>query len=96
MKEIIKSIQEFMQIKFDELKLNMKPILTVDDLSKYLDYSPEYIYKMTHNREIPYYKPNGKKLYFKRDEIDEWVLSNKVFTQDELRAESRRIGRKNK
>lgn len=80
--------------KFDELRSLTKPFLTVEELASYLGVKTSYIYKMTHNREIPYYKPGGKMVYFNREEIDEWVLSQRVATADEIRSEARRI-RKN-
>lgn len=89
----IHQVREAIRNQFDELKVYSKTLLSVKDLSKYLDISEGYIHKMTHNREIPFYKPNGKKLYFKRDEIDQWVINSKVLTQEELRKESRRLGR---
>lgn len=48
---------------------------------------------MTHNREIPHYKPMGKNLYFNRYEIDEWVLQSRVATADEIRGEARQCRR---
>lgn len=86
----LKSIIEMIDKKFDEIKIMHKPFMSVEDLSVYLDLSPTYIRKMTHNREIPYYKPNGKKLYFNKEEIDEWVLSSRVMTNKELRREARK------
>ena len=86
----IKSIIEMIEKKLEEIKIIQKPIMSVVDLSIYLDLSPSYIRKMTHNREIPYYKPCGKKLYFQKEEIDEWVLSSRVATAEELRSEARR------
>lgn len=83
-------IIEMIEKKLNEIKIIHKPILSVEDLSIYLDLSPEYIRKMTHNREIPHYKPNGKKLYFRKEEIDDWVLSSRVMTSEELRKEGRR------
>jgi hypothetical protein len=35
--------------------------------------------KFTSEGSIPHYK-NGKRLYFKRDEINEWIFSTKVNT----------------
>lgn len=81
---------ELIDDKLSVFRLEQKSILTVDDLSKYLGLQPSYIRKMTHNREIPHYKPNGKKLYFHREEIDEWILSSRVATAEELRAEARK------
>ena len=86
----IKQIIELIDEKLSVFRLEQKSIMTVDDLSEYLGLQPSYIRKMTHNREIPYYKPNGKKLYFQREEIDEWILSSRVATAEELRSEARR------
>ena len=83
-------IIEMIERKLNEIRVAQKPIMSVEDLSTYLDLSPAYIRKMTHNREIPHYKPNGKKLYFRKDEIDEWVLSSRVMTAEELRREARK------
>lgn len=94
MNELINQLQEFMQIKFDELKFTVKPLMSVDELSKYLDLSPAYIHKMTHNREIPYYKPNGKKLYFNKEEIDQWVFDNRVAPAYEIRRTARKIAKR--
>jgi hypothetical protein len=33
---------------------------------------------------VPCYKPNGKKIYFNRKELDEWLLSNKQSSQEEI------------
>lgn len=40
---------------------------------------PSANYKFTSEGSIPHYK-NGKRLYFKRDEINEWIFSTKVNT----------------
>lgn len=81
--------------KFDELKIITKPFLSVEELASYIGVKVSYIYKMTHNREIPHYKPGGKMIYFDRKEIDECVLSQRVATADEIRSEARRRIRKN-
>jgi prophage regulatory protein len=80
--------------KFDELKIITKPFLSVEELASYIGVKVSYIYKMTHNREIPHYKPGGKMIYFDRKEIDECVLSQRVATADEIRSEARRRIRK--
>lgn len=65
-----------------------KPILTVDDLINYSGYSRSYIYKLVHRKEIPFYKPGGKNLFFKREEINEWLLQNKSKSESEIEAEA--------
>lgn len=91
----VEAIEQLIVQKFDELKTITKPFLTVEELASYLGVKTSYIYKMTHNREIPFYKPGGKMIYFNREEIDEWVLSQRVATADEIRGEARRRIRKN-
>ena len=64
-----------------------KNILTVDDLIDYTDFSQKQIYKLTSGRQIPHYKPSGRKLFFKKDEIDEWITQGRVKPLSELNEE---------
>ena len=42
----------------------------------YLDVSDSLLYKLTSNRAITYFKPNGGKLYFKKSDLDNWMNQN--------------------
>ena len=64
-----------------------KNILTVDDLMDYTTFSQKQIYKLTSTRAIPHYKPSGRKLFFKKDEIDDWINKGRVKTMNELNDE---------
>lgn len=90
---ILSEIRELISQKFDELKIAQKSFLTVDELASYIGCKVSYIYKLTHNREIPHYKPGGKMIYFNKAEIDEWILSQRVATADEIHAEAHRRNR---
>ena len=68
-------------------KYESKNILTVDDLIDYTGYSQKQIYKLTSTRAIPHYKPNGRKLFFKRNEVDAWITKGRVKTMNELNDE---------
>lgn len=87
---VLSQIKELIDEKLRTIAIGVKSILTVEELSDYLGLTPAYIRKMTYNREIPHYKPSGKKLYFNREEIDEWILSSRIPTAEELRAEARK------
>jgi len=63
-------------------------ILSFNETCSFLGYSKSYLYKLTHARRIPHYKPNGKKLYFKRTDLEAWLLRNRVKTADEIEQES--------
>jgi len=61
-----------------------KETLDFNETAQYTNQSRSYLYKLTSQGLIPHYKPNGKKIYFKRSELDEWLLRNKVYSSDEL------------
>lgn len=52
-----------------------KPLNLVE-AAKYLSISQSHLYKLTSQRKLPAHKPNGKYLYFYKDELDEWVRSS--------------------
>lgn len=60
-----------------------KEFLTVKEAARELSLSASTLYKMVSKREIPFYKPNGKILYFKREELMDWVEQNKVSSHED-------------
>lgn len=68
--------------------------MDIKELSTYLKNSKSAIYKMTASNDIPHYK-SGKRLYFKKSEIDEWIFSNKIKTNDDIEKEAMEYIRKN-
>ena len=67
--------------------INDKNILTVEGLMDYTGFSRKQIYKLTSTRRIPHYKPSGRKILFKKDEIDNWIYLGKVHTISELNSQ---------
>ena len=61
-----------------------KEILNFVEACTFLSYSKSYLYKLTHSRRILHYKPNNKMLYFKRSDLEDWLLRNRVKTADEI------------
>jgi excisionase family DNA binding protein len=70
-----------------EQGLLQKEVLNFNEATQYLELSHSHLYKQTSSGEIPFYKPNGKKLYFKRSELEIWMLRNRNTTTDELTQE---------
>ena len=62
---------------------NIKP-LTLKEASEYLDISKSYLYKLTSTNQIPHYKPNGKKIYFQKSELNQWLLRNRMASEQEI------------
>jgi excisionase family DNA binding protein len=46
------------------------------------------LYKLTHKKLIPYSKPGGKVLYFKKADLINWMNSNPVKTADQIDEEA--------
>ena len=65
-----------------------KQVLNLNDACIYLELSQSHLYKLTSTGSIPHYKPNGKKLYFKREELDTWLLRNRSNSIDEIEQEA--------
>lgn len=61
-----------------------KSVLTFAEALLYLGLSRSTLYKMTSGGMIPFYKPNGKKLYFDRLELEAWLKRNRNASQSEL------------
>jgi len=58
--------------------------LTLEEAARYLDLSTSTLYKMTSSNKICFYKPNGKRIYFAKSELDTWLLRNPVKTEAEV------------
>lgn len=74
-------------VKLDEQNLLQKTVLNFNEACSYLDISQSHLYKLTSTRQIPHFCPQGKKLYFKRSELDEWLQRNRQSTSDEIEKE---------
>lgn len=64
--------------------LGLKDVLTMDECSVYTGMAKSYLYKLTSKRAIPFYKPMGKMLFFKRTEIEAWLTQNLIATDAEI------------
>ena len=67
-----------------EQQTMQKQVLNCNETCKYLELSQSHLYKLTSTGAIPHYKPNGKKIYFNRLELDHWLLRNRIDSQDEI------------
>ena len=63
--------------------LEAKKVINIDDVAALTGLSKSHLYKMTCRKEIPYYKPNGKLVYFDRAEVEAWMKQNRVNTAQE-------------
>ena len=72
--------EKFVLLRLNEIEkmlLCQKTVFSFVEAAEYTGLSKSYLYKLTSAGLIPHYKPSGKLLFFKRQEIDEWLLSPK-------------------
>ncbi len=69
--------------------LGAKTVLTTEDVSLLTGLSKRSIYTLISNGEIPHYKPEGRgKVYFKKNEIEDWLLQNRQKSNAEVNIEA--------
>lgn len=61
-----------------------KEVLTLTEAAEYMGMSKNYLYRLTSARQIPHYKPNGKMIYFDKNDLILWLKSNPVHTEEQL------------
>lgn len=64
--------------------LGAKNVLTLDETVFLTGLSKGHIYRLTSTQAIPHYKPKGRNIYFKKDEIEDWLLQNRIRTKTEI------------
>ena len=89
-KKILENIELLNKQVLELLKLQRRSIsgynyLNTHELAEILGESVKTIYARVYNNQIPYYKPGGKVLLFKLDEIQEWINSGRHSSSHELK-----------
>ena len=74
--QVLTEIRELKKLIYEQNMLQ-KEVLNFNEAAVYLEVSHSHLYKLTSTGTIPAYKPNGKKLYFNREELNKWLLSNR-------------------
>jgi len=95
MDEVLKRLDKIEKL-IAEQSIAMKQVLSFEEGCEYLTLSPSHVYKLTSTNAIPHYKPNGKKIYFKRIELDEWLLRKRSSSVDEIEQKANSLQLKNK
>ena len=75
----------------EQLLHQRKDVLTLEEASKFMGIARSSLYKMTHEQTIPFYKPNGKMIFFEKSDLLAWVRKNRVSSETEISEEAERI-----
>lgn len=63
--------------------ISAKAVLDIDEASLFTGFSKGHLYRLTSERQIPHYK-KSRKLYFKKSELEAWLLEDKVLTAEDI------------
>lgn len=71
----------------ENLVRTSKNVLSREEASDYTGIAKSYLYKLIAKGEIPFSKPRGKRIYFSREKLDDWLLSNQSISRKEIESE---------
>ena len=86
--ELFTELKKILQDELVKIGIALKEVLSFAEAAIFLSLSESYLYKLTSQQRIPYYKPNGKLVYFNRFELQEWLLQNRINTVEDIEAEA--------
>jgi excisionase family DNA binding protein len=66
----------------------MKEYLSTEELCKYLDVSKAYVYMLSHKNELPKYCPSGKRIWFKKSDVDNFINKGRISSNDEIQEDA--------
>jgi excisionase family DNA binding protein len=69
-------------------------VLSADQAADFLHIAKQTLYSMTSRRKIPFYK-NGKKILFRRGDLEEWLNSGKHEQISKIEKDARNYVRQN-
>lgn len=87
---IISTLNQLLE-ELAEIKENLylsKKVFNVQDFSRYSGFKESYIYKIIGRKEVDHSKPGGKMVFFNKDKIDEYLLSNEFKSADTIQNEA--------
>ena len=66
-----------------------KEVLNLEEAAMFMGISRSTLYKMTHKNVIPFYRPNGKLIYFEKSELLAWMRKSRVSSTEEVSENAR-------
>lgn len=79
----MKTIKQVLHEILENLKQKDKSIYTFQEGCNYCGISTSFMYKQTSKGNIRFYKPEWKIIYFKKEDLDNWMLRNPQSTNEE-------------
>ncbi|MFN3343104.1 MAG: helix-turn-helix domain-containing protein [Flavobacteriales bacterium] len=81
------ALQEIITENLSIVKNQVPDVLNIREAANFLKLKITTLYEKTSRKLIPHFK-KGNKLYFNRQELQQWITGGKVKTQEELSHEA--------
>ena len=62
-----------------------KEVLTLEEAALSMGISKSSLHTMTHRPELPFFRPNGKLIYFEKAELLKWMRQNRNMSEAETK-----------
>lgn len=86
-----KSIAAQLEEQRNLVAAGCKDVLNIAECALYTGFAQSTIYKLTSENRIPFYKPNGGRIYFKKTELNAWLLRERQMTVTEINRKANAI-----
>jgi len=63
---------------------NAKEVMNLEETAIFMGISKSTLYKMTSDHVIPFYRPNGKMIFFEKADLLAWIRKNRVSSNSEI------------
>jgi excisionase family DNA binding protein len=74
--------------RIEKLLIGSKNVLTFDEAYDYKGISRSYMYKLTSGGIITHSKPNGKMIFFSKENLDKFLLQNSKKSEFQIESEA--------
>ena len=78
----------------EDILFQGKEVLSLEEAAKFMGIARSSLYKMTHQQAIPFYKPNGKLVFFEKSDLLAWIRQNRVSSMQEIGKEAEIVMRR--
>ncbi len=82
-KKIMSEVKEVKSLIYNQGILK-KEVLNFREACRYIDISASHLYKLTSQKRIPHFCPEGKRLFFNRLELNQWLQRNRQLSTAEI------------
>ncbi|MGD9488760.1 MAG: helix-turn-helix domain-containing protein [Calditrichaceae bacterium] len=84
-----KLLSEIQELKTLTLKRD-KPFMSVSEAADYIGIPKQSLYQLSSKKIIPFYKPSGRRIYFKVEDLNNYIMnkSGRYKSNDEIEADA--------